>query len=221
MRRSGGGTTGRPWPRGAAGAVRVVALATAVAVSGAVGEARVRAQAPLPGSAPIGATMGATPGATPGATTTGATIGAAPVDPAAASSTPVDEAEVLAVARGLNCPICQGRNLVECPLPVCAEMRDEIRARLAAGADRAAIIQHFVDYYGPAVRNTPPMSGLLGLAWWVPLGLLVGGAWLVARIVRPGAGSGVAMATGQGDIESPYAAALERMVADRERGETP
>lgn len=213
MRRSGGGTTGRTWPRGAAGAVRVVALATAVAVSGAVGAARVRAQAPLPGSAPIGATTGVT--------TTGATIGAAPVDSAAASSTPVDEAEVLAVARGLNCPICQGRNLVECPLPVCAEMRDEIRARLAAGADRAAIIQHFVDYYGPAVRNTPPMSGLLGLAWWVPVGLLVGGAWLVARIVRPGAGSGMAMATGQGDIESPYAAALERMVADRERGETP
>lgn len=212
MRRSGGGTTGRPWPRRAAGAAHVVALAAAFAVSGAVGAARVRAQAPLPGSATIGATTG---------TTTGATTGAAPVDSTSASSTPVDEAEVLAVARGLNCPICQGRNLVECPLPVCAEMRDEIRARLAAGADRAAIIQHFVDYYGPAVRNTPPMSGLLGLAWWVPLGLLVGGAWLVARIVRPGAGTSVAMAAGQGDSESPYAAALERMVADRERGETP
>lgn len=206
MRRSGSRPTGLLGQRRTAGAARAVAVAALVAASGALGAERVRAQAPLPAPA------------TPDAAA-GAAFGAASAAPAAPISIPVDEAEVRAVARGLNCPICQGRNLVECPLPVCAEMRDEIRVRLAAGADRAAIIQHFVDYYGPAVRNTPPISGLLGLAWWVPIGLLVGGAWLVARIVRPAAVPVRATATGEGETESPYAAALEQMVADRDGGD--
>ena len=207
MRRSGSGSTGLHAQLRTAGAARAVAVAALFAASGALGAVRVRAQAPLPDPATLDAA-------------TGAASGAASTAPAVPIAIPVDEAEVLAVARGLNCPICQGRNLVECPLPVCAEMRDEIRVRLAAGADRAAIIQHFVDYYGPAVRNTPPISGLLGLAWWVPMGLLVGGAWLVARIVRPAAVPIRATATGEGEVESPYAAALEQMVADRDRGDT-
>lgn len=149
-----------------------------------------------------------------------------------------DAAEADAIARSLNCPICEGRNLIDCPLPVCAEMRGEIRTRLAAGDDRSAIIQHFVDYYGERVRNTPPLSGLSGLAWWVPLAALIGGAAVVARLVngrtatramttRPieahalsiDPPASTATAIGSPADEVDYAAALERLAAARASGD--
>lgn len=144
---------------------------------------------------------------------------------AAEPAAPVDAAEADAIARALNCPICEGRNLIDCPLDVCAEMRAEIRARLAAGDDRDAIIRHFVDYYGERVRNTPPLSGLSGLAWWVPLAALAVGVAVVGRLVGGRmAASGAASAAARAPAAPPgvdegYAAALERLAAEREAEE--
>ncbi len=155
-----------------------------------------------------------------------------PSSTAAPATAPVDDAAVVAVAKTLNCPICQGRNLVDCPLPVCAEMRADIRTQLAQGRSPEAIVQHFVDYYGPAVRNTPPLVGLLGLAWWVPLVVVVGGSWAVGHILRrqrPGARGARAIAAAEGDATAEavarsasaaqgdlarYAAELERLAFD-------
>ena len=47
---------------------------------------------------------------------------------------------VAAIARDLNCPVCEGYNLQECPLVVCAQMREVIRERLAAGQTRQQIV---------------------------------------------------------------------------------
>lgn len=183
---------------------RIVGLAAALCGALALAAPRARVSGQPPPTRPT-ATAASTAAPAAGAPTLS-------VDEAAVVA--VDEAAVVAVARSLNCPICQGRNLVECPLPVCEEMRTEIRTRLAAGEDRAAVIQHFVDYYGPAVRNTPPLSGPLALAWWVPLVMLVGGGWLVARLVTARAGSGVTSsgAAPSADAER-FAALLERMAA--------
>lgn len=158
-----------------------------------------------------------------------------PVPPSSTSApvtASVDDAAVVAVAKTLNCPICQGRNLVDCPLPVCAEMRADIRTQLEQGRSAEAIVQHFVDYYGPAVRNTPPLVGLLGLAWWVPLVVVGGGTWAVGRLVRrqrprPPDARATAAADGDAAAEdvdglasadagdlSHYAAELERLAFD-------
>ncbi|MEO8084774.1 MAG: cytochrome c-type biogenesis protein [Ardenticatenales bacterium] len=164
----------------------------------------------------------------------GATTAAVPAQTGAT----YDAAEADAIARSLNCPICEGRNLIDCPLPVCAEMRGEIRTRLAAGEHRSAIIQYFVDYYGERVRNTPPLSGLSGLAWWVPLAALIGGAAVVVRLVNgrtanptttprpadadmtPGAPlSSTAAVAGSPGGAVDYAAAIERLAAARASGD--
>lgn len=158
-----------------------------------------------------------------------------PAPPGPSPAAAVDDAAVAAVARALNCPICQGRNLLDCPLPVCAEMRAEIRSQLGAGRAPDAVIQHFVDYYGPTVRNTPPLGGLLGLAWWIPIVVVIGGTAAVARLVarrqaaaRPAAasaGAASAAASGQAQPAPPpttpldpamarYAAQIERLAAD-------
>jgi cytochrome c-type biogenesis protein CcmH/NrfF len=86
-----------------------------------------------------------------------------------------DEA-VAAVAEQLNCPTCQGYSLRDCPLTVCAQMREQIRSSLAEGLDDQAIIAEFVEYYGPQVLNAPPKEGFFLLAWWLPPFALAAGA---------------------------------------------
>ncbi len=85
----------------------------------------------------------------------------------------VPDEDVSAIAQQLNCPTCEGYNLRDCPLTVCAQMRGQIRERLAAGVGEAAIIEEFVGYYGPQVLNAPPKRGLFLLAWWLPPAVLL------------------------------------------------
>jgi cytochrome c-type biogenesis protein CcmH len=93
---------------------------------------------------------------------------------------------VAAIARDLNCPLCQGYNLQDCPLTVCAQMRDQIRERLAAGATRETIIAGFVADFGPQVLNTPPTEGFFLAAWVLPALVLLAGAGIVLGVVRRG-----------------------------------
>jgi len=107
--------------------------------------------------------------------------------PAAAQApspgTPDTRAE--AIARELNCPVCQGYDLLECPLEVCAQMRDVIRQRLAAGEDPEAIKAAFVADYGPQVLNAPPPRGFFLLAWLLPIvALAIGGVFALTFLAR-------------------------------------
>ena len=139
--------------------------------------------------------------------------------PAIDTSGVPDEA-VAAVAEQLNCPTCQGYTLRDCPLTVCAQMREQIRARLAEGLSEQAIMEEFVDYYGPQVLNAPPREGFFLLAWWLPPIALVMGALLLALWVRGARGPANAPAAvaRSGPPASPppegYAEAFERL-ADR------
>jgi len=109
--------------------------------------------------------------------------------PAARAQEPptADPAAVARVANRLNCPICQGYTLRDCPLEVCAQMRAEIGRRMAEGEAEDAVVAAFVDLYGPAVLNEPPQRGFALLAWLAPIAVvaLAGfGALLRAR-ARP------------------------------------
>lgn len=75
---------------------------------------------------------------------------------------------VYAIADKLNCPLCQGQTLSECPLPVCEEMRAEIAQRLQAGQSEQEILDAFVARYGIEVLNEPPAEGFNLLAWIIP-----------------------------------------------------
>jgi cytochrome c-type biogenesis protein CcmH/NrfF len=95
---------------------------------------------------------------------------------AAAAAPRVPDEAVAAIAEQLNCPTCQGYSLRDCPLTVCAQMREQIRMSLAEGLDDQAIIDDFVAYYGPQVLNAPPKDGFFLLAWWLPPFALAAGA---------------------------------------------
>lgn len=94
------------------------------------------------------------------------------------------EEEAREIAKRLNCPVCQGLTLYECPLQVCEDWRGLIRQKLSRGETREEVIQYFVDQYGEQVLNAPRPQGFNWLAWLLPFLVLgAGGIW-VAFILR-------------------------------------
>lgn len=132
-----------------------------------------------------------------------------------AAQTEVAPEDVAAIARDLNCPLCQGYNLQDCPLEVCAQMRELIRERLAAGDSREAIVASFVDDYGPQVLNAPPPTGFFATAYVLPALVLFSGAALVAALVARASGRAPEPA-GETEVDPAYHEALERMAREED-----
>ncbi|MFQ5341714.1 MAG: cytochrome c-type biogenesis protein CcmH [Anaerolineae bacterium] len=131
------------------------------------------------------------------------------------------EDEMYRIADKLNCPICQGQRLSECPIQICQEMRAEIIQRLQEGQPEQEIIQAFVDRYGKQVLNQPPVEGFNLLAWVIPfvglaLALIVGG-WALRQWLRRRPVAGVeAVESGVGDLPEEYLRRLEEEVASEQ-----
>ncbi len=92
--------------------------------------------------------------------------------PPAATGTPArpqaTEAQALAVERQLLCPICTNERLDVCSSPICNDMKQVIRERLAAGSTPDDIILYFETRFGPKVRADLAREGFnLVLFGWV------------------------------------------------------
>lgn len=97
---------------------------------------------------------------------------------------PPDEDAVSQVSQELYCPLCTGVRVDHCDLPLCDQMREVIRQKLAAGETKEEIKAYFVEQYGQVVLGVPPKRGGMILAWVLPfLVLLVAGGW-VYRLAR-------------------------------------
>jgi len=109
----------------------------------------------------------------------------------------------------LNCPLCQGQTLNECPLQICDEMRDLIRQKLLAGESEAQIQAYFVERFGDRVLNAPPTQGFALLGWTMPiLAVLVGvglAAWAIWSMTRRTSRPALASATGGAPVSRPAA----------------
>ncbi len=79
------------------------------------------------------------------------------------------------------CPTCK-TTLDQSNSPIAARMKAYIRVRIAAGDSAAEIKAQLVDQFGPAVLAEPPKRGFDLLAWLLPLGALVVGAFVVAAL---------------------------------------
>ncbi len=92
--------------------------------------------------------------------------------------------EVTQVSKELYCPLCSGLRLDICDLPLCDQMREVIRQKLAAGETKEEIKAYFVEQYGQVVLGVPPKRGGTILAWVLPLlVVLVAGGWMY-RLAR-------------------------------------
>ncbi len=124
--------------------------------------------------------------------------------------TPSDD-DVNRVAKQLYCPVCENIPLDVCPTQACAEWRELIRQKLAAGWSDAKIRQYFVDQFGDRVLATPPPTGLNWLVYIIPPIAILAGVVIVIQALRswrrtsnPPADSPPASAS-----QDPYMARLE------------
>ena len=101
--------------------------------------------------------------------------------------TPSDDA-VNAIASQLFCPVCENTPLDVCPTQACAQWRELIREKLAAGWSETQIIDYFIEQYGARVVGVPPAIGQDLLLYWLLyliLGVSVlGGIFLLYKAVR-------------------------------------
>ncbi len=99
-----------------------------------------------------------------------------------------DDTEAQRIFTGLMSPYCPGLTVAACPSPGAEAIRQSVRARLARGDTRAAIVDSLVAVYGEQLLGAPAAKRW-GLALWVPpaVALLAGGTLLTLWLRRRGA----------------------------------
>jgi len=102
----------------------------------------------------------------------------------AQATPPPSDDQVNAIAKQLYCPVCENIPLDVCPTQACAQWRELIREKLAAGWNETQIKDYFVKQYGDRVLAEPPRRGLNWLVYILPPVFILGGALLVFRVLR-------------------------------------
>lgn len=130
----------------------------------------------------------------------------------AAQGGTVTDDQVNAVAKKLNCPVCENVPLDVCETQACVQWRDLIRQKLTAGEKPEQVIAYFRDTYGDRVLQEPPRSGFTALIWILPfVGLVAGVAILVVVLRRMTARSVAVDATTEASpVADEYRQRLER-----------
>ena len=99
--------------------------------------------------------------------------------------TPSDD-EVNAIAKQLFCPVCENTPLDVCPTQACAQWRELIREKLAAGWSEEEIKDYFIEQYGARVVGVPPLQGLNWLIYLIPPVAVLAGAFILYKAFRSG-----------------------------------
>ena len=131
---------------------------------------------------------------------------------AAAQGGQVTDDQVNAVAKQLNCPVCENVPLDVCETQACVQWRDLIRQKLAAGERPEQIITYFQATYGDRVLQEPPRQGFTGLVWILPfVGLVAGVAILIVVLRRmTGQPAAVKLEAAPSEPADEYRERLER-----------
>ncbi len=135
-----------------------------------------------------------------------------------AQSEPPTDDDVNAVAKELYCPVCENIPLDVCGTQACAQWRDLIREKLAAGWTREQIQDYFALHYGDRVLAEPPRRGLNWLVYMLPLATLLVGGVIVAQTLRRTRRKPAAPAAAAADVDpaaDPYLAEIEKELRQR------
>lgn len=91
------------------------------------------------------------------------------------------------VSDRLLCQCGCGQHLNGCNMHPCGSaypMRDQIRAGLAGGKSEDQIVQEIVQQIGAVVLAAPPASGVGLAAWIMPIVALLGGLYVIYRVLN-------------------------------------
>lgn len=96
----------------------------------------------------------------------------------------VSDDEVNEVAKDIYCPVCENTPLDVCPTQACADWRELIRTKLAAGESKQDIFDYFVRQYGDSALARPPRTGVNFVLWLLPFVAVVLGLIFFARYMK-------------------------------------
>jgi len=127
--------------------------------------------------------------------------------------------DVNEIAGQMYCPVCENIPLDVCDTRACAQWRDLIREKLAAGWTEDQIKDYFVLQYGDRVLAEPPRRGLNWLVYILPAAFFLGGVYILFRVfrrMRPNAGDSTL--DGGTDVhQDPYENRVEEALLERRK----
>ena len=114
---------------------------------------------------------------------------AVPLAVAGAQAVPTEQDPVTAqravrLAEQLRCLVCQNQSIEESNASLAADLRAEIRERIAQGQSDEEIIRFMVQRYGDFVLYRPRLMATTVLLWLGPALLLILAAFIFVRQLR-------------------------------------
>ena len=92
------------------------------------------------------------------------------------------------LASEIRCPVCQGQSVQASTAEAARNMKDQMRAMVAAGYSDDQVLRYFEASYGEFIRMMPRAEGFNLLVWIIPaLALLLGALFTWRVIVKLGA----------------------------------
>ena len=95
-----------------------------------------------------------------------------------------EEARFHALVAELRCVMCQNQSLADSNAQIAYDLRREVLELMRQGKDNREIKQFLVERYGEFVLYRPRLETTTWLLWLGPALLLLGGGYIVSRIVR-------------------------------------
>ncbi|MGD9833548.1 MAG: cytochrome c-type biogenesis protein [Piscinibacter sp.] len=101
------------------------------------------------------------------------------------AANPALEQRVNRLAAELRCLVCQNQSLADSHAPLAVDLKNQVREQLQAGRSDAQVIDYMTQRYGDFVLYRPPVKASTWLLWGGPLLVLLAGAMLLWRAMKP------------------------------------
>ena len=105
---------------------------------------------------------------------------------------PENEARYKKLTAELRCMVCQNQNIASSNADLAKDLRQQVYTHIKRGQSDEEIIAFMVARYGEFVLYKPRLNARTALLWLGPFVLLVGGMFLMIRLMRK---------TGDGDAQ--------------------
>lgn len=97
---------------------------------------------------------------------------------------PAQERKAQELMLTIRCVTCQSQSIADSDASMAADLRSEIRARIAAGEEPEQIRAWLIERYGDWISYRPTAEPITWPLWAAPIVLLVGGGALVVGRIR-------------------------------------
>ena len=97
----------------------------------------------------------------------------------------VEETRFHALVAELRCVMCQNQSLADSDAQIARDLRREVLDLMRQGRSDGEIREFLVDRYGDFVLYRPKVEGKTLALWFGPLLLVLAGAFVLWRLLRP------------------------------------